>query len=238
MDYSIFPISEMHLGKFMDPLELQSWKVNTKTEVCAKSAFPPITMHWIKEVEMAKSMDDLFTSRSITGRNDIPDFDMLDAMIASVLKKLLTRVHFRKRISVEEQRAQKDDRFLRGRQIAHMIYEHFRATGAYEAVQGPSDLFNMRSQNDDVQDFDTRWDQALLACEMRTEMVLEGLYKSKLQDSVQLLTVLALYEQENIRNIRNKEQPSYARLKTTVRRHVDQTEDAKLQSPERKESKR
>ena len=30
--------------------------------------------------------------------------------------------------------------------------------------------------------------------------VLEGLYKSKLQDSVQLQTVLALYEQENIRN--------------------------------------
>ena len=69
-----------------------------------------------------------------------------------------------------------------------MIYEHFRATGAYDAVQGLSDLFNIRLQNDDVQDFDVRWDQALLsASETPTEMVLEGLYKSKLQDSVQLL---------------------------------------------------
>ena len=43
-------------------------------------------------------------------------------------------VHFRKRVSVEEQRAQKDDRFLRRRHIAYIIYEHFRAIGACEAV--------------------------------------------------------------------------------------------------------
>ena len=60
-----------------------------------------------------------------------------------------------------------------------------------------SDLFNIRPQNDDVQDFDGRWDQTLLsASETPTEMVLEGLYKSKLQDSVQRQTVLALYDQE------------------------------------------
>ena len=41
-------------------------------------------------------------------------------------------------------------------------------------------------------DFDVRWDQALLsATETPSEMVLEGLYKSKLQDSVQLQNVLA-----------------------------------------------
>ena len=68
----------------------------------------------------------------------------------------------------------KHDRFLRGRQFAYMIYEHCRATGAFEAVQGLSDLFNIRLENDDVQDFDTRWDQALLAAsEIPTEMVLE-----------------------------------------------------------------
>ena len=44
-------------------------------------------------------------------------------------------------------------------------------------------------------------DQALLsASETLTKMVLEGLYMSKLQDSVQLQTVLALYDQETVRN--------------------------------------
>ena len=58
---------------------------------------------------------------------------MLDPMIASALKKILnTQVHF-----------QRD-----------MIYEYFRATGAYEAVQGLADW---------AQDFDmdiTETDQA------------------------------------------------------------------------------
>ena len=53
-------------------------------------------MHWIKEVEIAKSIDELVTSRSIVVRTDFTDFDMLDAMIASALKKLLnTHIHLR-----------------------------------------------------------------------------------------------------------------------------------------------
>ena len=125
----------MHLGKFPDSMEFQSWKVNFKTEVCSKSADPHVTMHWIKEVEIAKSIDELVTSRSILGRTDILVYDMLDAMLASALKKLLnTHVHFGKRVRVEEQRAQQYDPFSRERQIVCMIYEHFRATGACEAA--------------------------------------------------------------------------------------------------------
>ena len=94
MDFPRYPISELHLGKFLDTLEFESWKVNFKTEVCANSVFPRITMYWIEEVEIAKSSDDLMTSRSITGRTDFPDNEMLDAKIVSALKKLLTHVHF------------------------------------------------------------------------------------------------------------------------------------------------
>ena len=48
-------------------------------------------MLWIKEVEVAKSIDELVTSRSITGQHNFPDFDMLAAMIASALKRLLDK---------------------------------------------------------------------------------------------------------------------------------------------------
>ena len=101
-------------------------------------------MKWITEVEMAKSIDDLITSRSITGRTDFPDYDWLDAKIASVLKKLITNMLFRRRMSTEGLQAQNETRFLRGRQMTFMICEHFRATGAYDAAQGQSDLFNVR----------------------------------------------------------------------------------------------
>ena len=179
-------MTEWNLAKFPDSMEFQSWKVNFRTKVCLGTADPQITMLRTKESEIAKSIDELMTSRPIV-KKDFPDFEMLDAMIASTLKKLLnTQPHFRKRVSVEEQRAQKHDRCSRGRQIAYMIYEYFHATGAYEAAQGHSTLFAVKLQNDGVQDLDVRLDQALLsASEIPTDVILEGLCKSKVQDSVQ-----------------------------------------------------
>ena len=43
-----------------------------------------------------------------------------------------------------------------------MIYVDFLSTEAHDTAQGLSDLFNICSQNDDVQDFDTRCDQIFL----------------------------------------------------------------------------
>ena len=59
----------------------------------------------------------------------------------------------------------------------------------------------------------------LSVSEIPSDLILEDLYKSKLQDSVQLQTVFALYDQEIVRN---NGQTSYLRLKTSVNVHVDQ----------------
>ena len=42
-----------------------------------------------------------------------------------------------------------------------MIYGHFQSTGAYDTAHGLSESFSICLQHDDVQDFDTRWDQIL-----------------------------------------------------------------------------
>ena len=86
-------------------------------------------MRWIKEVEMADSVDDLMPSSSVRGI-PMPNFEVLDARIASALNKIIHNSHFKRRISLEEHKAQKQDRFLRGRQIAYLIYEYFGVTGA------------------------------------------------------------------------------------------------------------
>ena len=51
-------------------------------------------------------------------------------------------------------------------------------------------------------------------------MILERLCNSKLQDSDQLQTVLALYDQEE--TARNNGQTNYLQLKTAVKLHIDQ----------------
>ena len=84
------------------------------------SDFPSEAVLWIKEVEMVDSSEELKSSRSASGYN-FPNFEMLDARIASALNKIIL-----KKVSLEEQKAQKEDPFLRGRQIAFMIYDYFR----------------------------------------------------------------------------------------------------------------
>ena len=112
-------------------------------------------MLWIKEVEMFESVDDLKSSRSIRGTHG-PDFEVLDARIASALKKIIQNTRFKKKISLEEQKAQKEDRFLRGRQIAYQIYAYFRVKGANDSGEDYADLFTIGHRNDDIQEFDSK----------------------------------------------------------------------------------
>ena len=88
----------------------------------------------------------------------MPDFEVLDARIASALNRIIHNTEFKRMVSLEEQKAQKEDRFLRGRQIAYLIYEYFQVTGANVSVENYADLFTIVLRNDDIQEFNSRWD--------------------------------------------------------------------------------
>ena len=66
-DQQRLQILDLHFGKFPTPATLACWKIRFKTEVCTCSQFPTEAMHWIKEVEMVDSVDDLMSSSSIRG---------------------------------------------------------------------------------------------------------------------------------------------------------------------------
>ena len=148
--------------------------------------FSSEAMLWIKDVDMVDSVDVFVSSRSNEGKQS-PNFELLDARLASALNKIIQNSYFKKKVSLEEQKAQKKDRFLRGRQIAYMIYDYFRVTGAHDTVLDYADLFSINLRTDDVQDFDTRWDEILLSMsKIPTDDVLESLYTSRIHESDQL----------------------------------------------------
>ena len=68
---------------------------------------------------------------------------MSDTKIASALRKIMSNSNFKKRVSVEEQRAQNHIRFLKDRQITCMNYDRLQATGAYDIAQGLSNLLRL-----------------------------------------------------------------------------------------------
>ena len=89
--------SDLHFDKFTTP----------GTSACC-SQFPTEAMLWIKEVEMVESVYDLKSSRSFRGTPG-PDFELLDARIASALNRIIQNTRFKRKVSLEEMKAHKED---------------------------------------------------------------------------------------------------------------------------------
>ena len=88
--------SELQFDKFPDPQSFLVWKVRFKTRVTTCSDFLSDALLWIKDVEMVDSLDELKSSRSVAGKS-FPNFEMLDAKIASVLNKIIHNSQIRRR---------------------------------------------------------------------------------------------------------------------------------------------
>ena len=180
---------------------------------------PTEAMQWIKEVELVDSVDELRSSSSIRSILML-NFEVFDARIASAMNKIIHNSHFIRRVSLEEQNAQKEDRFLRDRQIAYLIYDQFWVTGTHDSVENYTDLFTNSLQNDDIQEFDSKWDGILFSMtKIPPDDILEGLYKLRIRESEKLKTVLELYDLETHQK---KLGPDYHRLKTMVNRSIEQ----------------
>ena len=95
-DQQRLQISDLHFDKFPTPATFACWKIGFKTEGCTCSQFSTEAMQWIKEVEMVDSVDELRSSSSVRGFS-MPNFEVLDARIASALNKIIHNSHFKRK---------------------------------------------------------------------------------------------------------------------------------------------
>ena len=61
--------------------------------------------------------------------------------------KVFAESNLKKKVFFEERKAQNEDRFLRGRQIVHVIHEFFRVTGTHDFFSGfhrPDERYSVR----------------------------------------------------------------------------------------------
>ena len=84
----------------------------------------------------------------------------------------------------------------------------------------PTCLFTIALRNDDIQEFDSKWDGILLSMtKIPHDDILEGLYKLRIRESEKIKTVLELYDLETHQK---KLGPDYHRLKAMVKRSIEQ----------------
>ena len=100
--------SELQFQKFSTPSTFSDRRTTFQTEVCSGSNHPSEAMRWIEEVEMANTVGDLKTSQYLSGRV-CPNFETLDARNATSLKKIILNLNLKKKVHLEEKKAQKED---------------------------------------------------------------------------------------------------------------------------------
>ena len=87
-----------------------------------------------------------------------------------------------------------------------------RVGGAHVTVLDYADLFSVTLHDDNMQEFDSRWDEVLLSVsKIPSDDILESLYKLRIRVSHQLKIVLELNEMEIHQKI---SMPNYEKMKT------------------------
>ena len=101
-----------------------------------------------------------------------------------------------------------------------MICDYFRVTGAHDTVLDYADFFSVTLHDDEIQEFDTRWDEVLLSMsKVPSDDILESLYKLRTRESAQLKNLLELYDMEIHQKI---SMANYQKLNTMVKRSIGQ----------------
>ena len=171
-----------------------------------------------KKCRLLIYLNELKSSRSVCGM-DSSKFRVAGRDDCLCSEQDHPEANSRRRSVARNRKPEKKDRFLRGRQIAFMIYDYFRVTGAHDTVLDYAG-WNSTLHDDNSQDFDTRWDDVLLSMsKIPSDDILESLYKLIIRESAQLKTVLELYDMEIHQKI---SMPNYQKLKTMLKRSADQ----------------
>ena len=162
-------------------------------------------------------MDDFKSSSSIR-LVSMPNFEVLDAGTSSALNKIIHNPSFKRRISLEEQKIQKQDRsFLWN----ILLFWSPSTSGSLEStILSRSMLsYSLLVFSMTIQEFDSKWDWILSMTKIPPDDNFEWLYKNIVRESKKLKTVLELYFLETHHK---KLGWDYHSMKTMVKKNIEQ----------------
>ena len=140
-------VSEMQFDTFPNLRHFSVGKRGSRPRCVPVQTFPQKLCCGSKKWRWSTPWTILRRSQSIRGYR-FPNFEVLDAKIASALKKIITNPTSKRKSVWRSKRPKWKTDFSVGRQIVYMIYEYFLGNGALEAVLDFSDLFSITLHGD------------------------------------------------------------------------------------------
>ena len=120
-------------------------------------------LHWMNEHEQAPTVSDPATSNALTGETS-KCWNLAEA------RGLMNVSHgkFRKRVFSEEEKVEKKVNFLYC-ETNGMIYEHFKTSDSDATVLDLAGFIGIEPRRDNVQTFDTKWDETIIAMDKQPD---------------------------------------------------------------------
>ena len=174
-------------------------QIHFKAEVCSGSGHPAEAVPWVREIENTPSMSPFLS----------PNFQDARCQDRHGLEKDPTRVKLSRRKILGKQKGFKRKPIS---PKAAVLTHDLRVVSCNKYVRIHSGLLmSVTLRGDDMQGFDTRWDEVLLSIEEAPQVhIPESMYKRRIRESERLETVSSLNDQATEHE---DTRPSYTRLK-------------------------
>jgi hypothetical protein len=189
-------------------VQFRAWKVALREEVSAASGSPDEGFRWIHKVESVATRDVLA---------DPSPFHTLDVKLTAALTKIC-KGDIGRQIMTAKETAIRAGQMLRGRQILHMVYEHFSLSEREGALYDIEDLLSVKMRSGDAIEFITNWDSVLAGMRIRpNDETLEVLFLQQMRPFPGLQHDLAEYDRQPF----GSAQHSYDFLYSSVKRYIE-----------------
>jgi hypothetical protein len=189
----------------------REWETDFFKSVSTAVSDPKAALKWIAQIKIAKGREEL---------SDPKEFALLDARIATAFGKILTGV-LKRRVKVEDDKLFSSElRYLGGREIAWMVYQHFKVTDVQGAILGIEDLVNVKLKNDNILEFLDEWDYVF--CGLKEEpsaTTTEEVFLARVEASSRLKSIVDLYRNDVTQNGKPK---SYDNLRDRIDIFIEQ----------------
>ena len=173
-----------------NPVKFKAWKSDVRAQIAATSGQADRGLVWALEVEKESAT---FDSLQDSGK-----FPTLDVKLSAALTKL-AHGDLGREIALQQERAAKDGRLLRGRQALFMIYQHFKTAEEAGALYDLVDLTKVLSTTHggkqiDLTTFLQNWEAVLAGMKVEPDITIkETLFKEQIKVYKQIEHDIATY---------------------------------------------
>ena len=187
----------------------RSWKIALRNEVAGASGDPDNGFKWITEVEgQGANLAHLY---------DSAPFHTLDAKLAASLTKIMTGEFARQIYILMEDSASKG-KFLKGRQILLLLYQHYKISEVDGQMLDFQDPLAVHMVGEELRRFMNDWEMTLTGMRrLPEEDVLETLFRRQIQRHPGFREHMAYYERLPV----GHEERNYRYLITLVKRYLE-----------------